>query len=558
LNWQPTMLPQYTPDLLILGVGAAGLSAAIAAHDAGARVLLLSKSTWKQTASHWAQGGIAAALNAMEDGDSFALHVQDTLASGKGLSNPDAVEILCREGIDRIQQLERWGTPFDRQPDGKIAQRPYGGHSRLRVCHSGDRIGQGIVQTLWRQVGQRDIPLLTGTALKLNIKSNRCHGVVVWLENMSHSVLLEASTTLLATGGLGKLFAVSTPPEGTTGDGYALALDAGIVLQDMAMLQFHPTGFFPSGKLVSEACRAEGGYLVNRDGKRFMFDYDQRGELATRDVVARGIAAEIEAGRGWDGTASVGLDVRHLGKEKIVAKLPEALHNAKTVANIDLLTEILPVAPTQHYCMGGIPTDLDGRVMRSPDTDEIIQSLFAAGEVACLSVHGANRLGCNSLLECLVYGHRAGSAAAQEVERKVYQEKSFQPRKVEFEDVFPWLETTPKSTKDGLTTATLLAELQQAMTTHAGVIRTRGGTAQLSQQLTALAEQFKQIPITSDSRKNLLTHHQFQTQHTLAHEITRQIQATPHSLGAHFWGEEDKGKEALKKSFPRGKLGLFT
>jgi succinate dehydrogenase / fumarate reductase flavoprotein subunit len=457
-------------DVLVLGAGAAGLSAALAARAASADVVVLAKSVQTETASWLAQGGVAAALNNADDGDNWQRHAEDTLASGKGLADAAAVEILCREGIDAILTLDKWGAPFDRFPDGRIAQRPYGGHRNIRACYGGDHIGQVVMTGLNAECARQGIaPEVGYVGLQLIGDLTGVTGLVALHEPTGALHRFDAKAVVLATGGFGQAFAVTTGSPAATGDGMGLALRLGIALRDMEMVQFHPTGFYPQGKLVSEACRAEGGYLVNGDGKRFMFDYDARGELATRDVVARGIQSEINAGRGLGGRPCVGLDVRHLGADTIAAKLPEALHNARTLAGVDLTRDILPVAPTQHYMMGGIPTALDGAVLTARHGG-VVPGLFAAGETACVSVHGANRLGCNSMLECLVYGKRAGRASAAVLESSGHADA-----------VVP---------QGAILTAEALdayhVQLRTAMTADCGVFRTGEGLTRLLKTLTGL------------------------------------------------------------------------
>ncbi len=391
-----SMVPSIKTDVLVIGSGVAGLSAALAAAETS-QVMLVTKSELAESASRYAQGGIAAALN---DDDSVEMHVNDTLAAGQGICKKDAVGLLVSEGIERCRELIDWGTPFDRE-DGHIATTMEGAHSCRRILHAdGDATGRAIVNTLMDKVRQhRNIRIQEGYfTIDLLHQENECFGAL--LQDRSYGRLLQVETgaTVVATGGLGRLYRETTNPDVATGDGYAICFRAGAVLEDMEFVQFHPTTLYVAGAprfLISESVRGEGAYLLNCRGERFMNKYAEQGELAPRDVVSRSILREMHE----TGSTHVFLDLRHLGEELTSRRFPNIKMICKDF-NIDIDRELVPVRPAAHYMMGGVQTDLDAKTT--------VARLFAAGEVACTGVHGANRLASNSLLEGIVFGHRAG------------------------------------------------------------------------------------------------------------------------------------------------------
>ena len=390
-------------DVLIVGAGCAGMRAAIEAHDAGADVALLSKIHPVRSHSGAAEGGINAALgNASED--SPEEHAYDTVKGSDYLGDQDAIEILCNEAPGDVYQLEHWGAVFSRTDDGRIAQRPFGAAGAPRTAYAADITGHVLVHVLYEQVMKREIPTYEEFfAWKLVMNDDRCQGVIAWdlLDGGLKSI--GAKTVILTTGGAGRLYVGTTNAYACTGDGMALALRVGVALKDMEMMQFHPTTLSPTGVLITEGTRGEGAYLLNSDGERFLKRYAPNAmELASRDVISRAEQTEIDEGRGLDG--SVLLDLRHLGAEKIVERLHGTRELAMTYALIDPIYEPIHVRPGAHYHMGGVDTDVDGKTE--------LEALYAAGECACVSVHGANRLGGNALMETITYGKRAGRAAA--------------------------------------------------------------------------------------------------------------------------------------------------
>jgi succinate dehydrogenase flavoprotein subunit len=391
-------------DVLVVGAGCAGMRAAIEAHDAGADVALLSKIHPVRSHSGAAEGGINAALgNASEDDPEK--HAFDTVKGSDYLGDQDAIEVLCEEAPDDVYQLEHWGAVFSRDEQGRIAQRPFGAAGEPRTAYAADITGHVLVHVLYEQVMKRDIPAYEEWfAWKLVEDDGRCQGVIAWDIVNGGLKTIGAKTVILATGGAGRLYTGTTNAYACTGDGMAMALRLGVALKDMEMMQFHPTTLSPTGVLITEGCRGEGAYLLNSDGERFLKSYAPNAmELASRDVISRAEQTEIDEGRGVDG--NVLLDLRHLGAEKIVERLHGTRELSMVFAGVDPIHDPIPVRPGAHYHMGGVDTDLWGKTT--------LEGLYAAGECACVSVHGANRLGGNALMETITFGKRAGAAAAE-------------------------------------------------------------------------------------------------------------------------------------------------
>ena len=391
-------------DVLVVGAGCAGMRSAIEAFDAGADVAMISKLHPTRSHSGAAEGGINAALgNAAED--SPETHAYDTVKGSDYLGDQDSIEVFTREAPGDIFQLENWGAFFSRQEDGKLAQRPFGAAGSPRTIFAADITGHVLIQVLYEQVCKRDIKVYEEFfAWQLVVNEDRCQGVICWDLLNGGLKTIGGKTVVLATGGAGRQYRVTTNAYACTGDGTAMALHAGVPLKDMEFMQFHPTTLYPTGILLTEGCRGEGAYLLNKDGERFMQKYAPNAlELASRDVVSRSEQTEIDEGRGVNG--SIFLDLRHLGAERILSRLPSSRELAMTYAAVDPIQEPIPVRPGAHYHMGGIETDNDGATE--------LEGLYAAGECACVSVHGANRLGGNSLMETITFGRRAGRAAAE-------------------------------------------------------------------------------------------------------------------------------------------------
>ncbi len=391
-------------DVLVVGGGCAGMRAAIEAFDTGADVAILSKLHPTRSHSGAAEGGINAALgNASED--SPEEHAFDTVKGSDYLGDQDAIEILCEEAPGDVYQLERWGAVFSRTPDGRIAQRPFGAAGEPRTAYAADITGHVLIQVLYEQIQRRSIRTYEELfAWKLVVDDDRCQGVIAWDILNGGLKSIGAKTVILATGGPGRLYRGTTNAYACTGDGMGMALRAGIALEDMEMMQFHPTTLASNGVLITEGCRGEGAYLLNRDAERFLVRYAPNAmELASRDVISRAEQTEIDEGRGIEG--NVLLDLRHLGAERILERLHGTRELSMTFAHVDPIYEPIPVRPGAHYHMGGIDTDVWGLTA--------LEGLYAAGEAACVSVHGANRLGGNALMETITFGKRAGRHAAE-------------------------------------------------------------------------------------------------------------------------------------------------
>ena len=411
----------YTFDAVIVGAGGAGLRAALELGPL-CRVAVVSKLYPTRSHTGAAQGGISAALGNSEE-DSWEWHMFDTVKGGDYLVDQDAAEVLAREAIESVYELEHWGLPFDRTPDGLIAQRPFGGHTHhfgqgpvRRSCFAADRTGHMILQTLYQQCVRHNVQFFDEYhVLDLLIEGGAAAGVTAYQIRTGEIHAIRAKAVLFATGGMGRMFRISSNAHALTGDGPAIALHHGVPLQDMEFFQFHPTGIYKMGILITEAVRGEGGILLNKDGERFMERYSPTmKDLAPRDIVSRSIYLEIREGRGIGGRDYVHLDASHLGRKVVETKLPDIADFCRTYMGIDPAVEPMLVQPTAHYAMGGIPTDVDGRVVVD-ERSTPLPGLYAAGECACVSVHGANRLGTNSLVDLVVFGRRAGRDMARYV-----------------------------------------------------------------------------------------------------------------------------------------------
>ena len=483
-------------DVIIVGGGLAGCRAAveIARLDPSLNVAVVAKTHPIRSHSVAAQGGIAATLKNVDESDSWEAHAFDTIKGSDYLADQDAVELLAREAPDVVIDLEHMGVLFSRLPDGRIAQRAFGGHSHNRTCYAADKTGHAILHELVNNLRRYGVQVYEEWyVMRLILEDGQAKGVVMYRILNGEIEVVRAKAVMFATGGYGRVYNTTSNDYASTGDGLAMAAIAGLPLEDMEFVQFHPTGLYPVGVLISEAVRGEGAYLINAEGERFMATYaPSRMELAPRDITSRAIAYEIRAGRGVypDGRAGgpcVYLDLRHMGKEKIMSRVPFCWEEAHRLVGVDAVHQPMPVRPTVHYSMGGIPVNTDGQVRRS--AEQLVEGFFAAGECACVSVHGANRLGSNSLLECVVYGRRTGAAIAQYVQNRklpdIQEQRYISEAKQQIQAL---LEQPGKYRIEQVRTA-----FQDAMTQHCGVFRTESLMQEGLQQLQQLQQQSAQI-----------------------------------------------------------------
>ncbi|MDB9718479.1 succinate dehydrogenase flavoprotein subunit [Candidatus Pelagibacter sp.] len=408
-------------DVIVLGAGGSGLRAAVGLSEAGLKTACISKVFPTRSHTSAAQGGISASLGNMGE-DDWRWHMYDTVKGADWLGDQDSIEYLCKEAPAAVIELEKYGVPFSRTDDGKIYQRPFGGMTKnygngivQRTCAAADRTGHAILHTLYGQALKHNTEFfIEYFALDLLMKDGECKGLIAWNLNDGTIHRFRAHSTIIATGGYGKAYYSATSAHTCTGDGNAMVLRAGLPLQDMEFVQFHPTGIYGHGTLISEGVRGEGGYLVNSKGERFMERYAPKAkDLASRDVVSRSMSIEINEGRGVGKEKDhVHLHLSHLDKSIIESRLPGITEAARLFANVDVTKEPIPVVPTVHYNMGGIPTNYKAEVLTGNDS-ETVTGLMAIGEAACVSVHGANRLGSNSLIDLVVFGRAAAKRAAE-------------------------------------------------------------------------------------------------------------------------------------------------
>jgi succinate dehydrogenase / fumarate reductase flavoprotein subunit len=493
-------MTEHVYDAVIVGAGGAGLRAAV--ELAGYNVAVVSKLYPPRSHTGAAQGGIGAALGNLEE-DHAEWHTFDTIKGGDYVVDQDAAEVMCREAIETVYELEHWGLPFDRTPDGRISQRRFGGHTRnfgegpvRRACHAADRTGHMILQTLYQQgIKQRIRFFDEFQMIDLLIEDGACQGLVAYEIDTGELHVFRAKAVLLATGGFGRIYKITSNAHALTGDGVAIAWRRGIPLEDMEFFQFHPTGIYKLGILLSEAARGEGAVFVNGRGERFMERYSPTlKDLAPRDICSRCIYQEVREGRGIDGKDYVYLDFRHLGKKVIEEKLPDISEFARVYMGVDPIREPVPVQPTAHYAMGGIPTNNDAQVL-ADERGTPIRGLYAAGECACVSVHGANRLGTNSLVDILVFGRRAGRHMARYL-RDADPPRRGAPDARAVEGIRALL-----SRSEGESTGRIREALQQEMMDRVSVFRTAEGLRQALQTIAALKDRYRRARIDDRGRR---------------------------------------------------------
>ncbi|MDD5478509.1 succinate dehydrogenase flavoprotein subunit [Rhodoferax sp.] len=494
-------------DVVIVGAGGSGMSASLQLANAGLNVAVLSKVFPTRSHTVAAQGGIAASLSNMNE-DNWDNHFYDTIKGGDWLSDQDAVEFMVREAPKVVYELEHFGMPFDRNPDGTIYQRPFGGHTSnhgekavQRACAAADRTGHAMLHTLYQQnVKARTNFFVEWMALDLIRDAEGDVVGVTALEMETGEVhILQAKTVLLATGGAGRIFAASTNAYINTGDGLGMAARAGIPLQDMEFWQFHPTGVHGAGVLLTEGCRGEGAILRNSNGERFMERYAPGyKDLATRDFVSRCMDQEIKEGRGCGPNKDyINLDMTHLGAETIKLRLPSVLEIGHNFANVDITKEPIPVIPTNHYQMGGIPSSITGQVVAPKNgAQEIVNGLYAVGECSCVSVHGANRLGCNSLLDIVVFGRAAG----RHIIEFNNQNKEHKPLPADAADYSLERLDRLDTSKTGEYAQKVADDIRATMQMHAGVFRTQVSMDEGVGKIAKLRERVGGITLTDKSK----------------------------------------------------------
>jgi succinate dehydrogenase / fumarate reductase flavoprotein subunit len=538
----------FKHDILIVGAGLAGLRAAV---EVAARsdVAVITKVMATRSHSGAAQGGIAAALG-NEEPDSWEWHMYDTVKGGDFLTDQDAADILARDATRAIYELEHMGVPFNRRPDGKIAQRAFGGHTRnfggeaiKRACHAADHTGRVIMDTLYWEAHRKGVTVYEEFhLLDLLMEGNQLVGLTACELATGEIHVFQTRCVLLATGGFGKVYKTTSNCFANTGDGVYAAYRAGIPLQDMEFVQFHPTGIYSLGVLISEAARGEGGILRNDKGERFMEDHAPvLKDLAPRDMVSRAIMEEIRKGNGIGGQDFVHLDLTHLGKERLSEKLSDISSFVRIYLGLDPVKDLIPVQPTCHYMMGGVPTNLEGQVLNG--RNEVVQGLFAAGECACVSVHGANRLGCNSLLDLVVFGRRAGRRMIEDLRDIAWGTLPERPAEMALERI-----QSLKARKHGERASTLRREMQEAMTRHCSVFRDKTGLAEAQKVMTSLMDRSEHVFLHDRGERfnqDLLDALELGSLLGLAQVILASALARRESRGAHFREDfperDDKG-----------------
>ncbi len=496
-------------DAVVVGAGGSGLRAALQLAEANLRVAVLSKVFPTRSHTVAAQGGVSASLG-NDEPDNWHWHMYDTVKGSDYLGDQDAIEFMCRKANEVVIELEHFGMPFDRLDNGRIYQRPFGGHTSnygerpvKRACAAADRTGHAMLHTLYqRNVRARTQFFVEWMALDLiRDSSGDVVGVVALEMETGDVMILQAKAVLLATGGAGRIYAASTNAFINTGDGLGMAARAGIPLEDMEFWQFHPTGVAGAGVLITEGVRGEGGFLLNKNGERFMERYAPTvKDLASRDVVARAMATEIKEGRGCGKDADyILLKLDHLGVDVIEKRLPGIREIAKKFANVDPVTDPIPVVPTCHYQMGGVPTNYYGQVVVPGDggSDRLIRGLYAAGECACVSVHGANRLGTNSLLDLLVFGKSAGEQMVKDIQSDGLTQKDLP---ADAGDMTLARLARLDGAVTGENVAEVGAELRRTMQLHCGVFRFPDSLSEGVRKILEVAERAKHTQIKDKSR----------------------------------------------------------
>ena len=542
----PSSIPRRKFDVVIVGAGGSGMRASLQLARAGLNVAVLSKVFPTRSHTVAAQGGIGASLGNMND-DNWHYHFYDTIKGSDWLGDQDAIEFMCREAPKVVYELEHMGMPFDRNPDGTIYQRPFGGHTSNygekaveRACAAADRTGHAMLHTLYQQNVQANTNFFVEW-LAMDLIRDAAGDVVgvTALEMETGEVhILQAKTTLLATGGAGRIFAASTNAFINTGDGLGMAARAGIPLEDMEFWQFHPTGVAGAGVLLTEGCRGEGAILRNSNGERFMERYAPNlKDLAPRDFVSRCMDQEIKEGRGCGPKKDyINLDMTHLGRETIHLRLPSVFEIGHNFANVDITKEPIPVVPTIHYQMGGIPTNINGQVVTQDANNQsvVVNGLYAVGECSCVSVHGANRLGTNSLLDLLVFGRAAGNHIVS------YHQSTHSHKSLPADAADRTLARLARldNANDGEYAQDVANDIRTSMQHHAGVFRTQATMDEGVVQIAALRERVNRIALKDKSKI-------FNTARIEALEVENLIEAAQATMGSAAARHESRGAHSV-------------
>jgi len=540
-------LPRRRFDVVIVGAGGSGMQASLRLAQAGLNVAVLSKVFPTRSHTVAAQGGIGASLGNMAE-DNWHYHFYDTVKGSDWLGDQDAIEFMCREATQVVYELEHFGMPFDRNPDGTIYQRPFGGHTAnygekpvQRACAAADRTGHAMLHTLYQQnVKARTNFFVEWMALDLIRDAEGAVVGVIALEMETGDVhILEAKTTLLATGGAGRIYAASTNAFINTGDGLGMVARAGIPLEDMEFWQFHPTGVHNAGVLLTEGCRGEGAILRNGLGERFMERYAPTlKDLAPRDFVSRCMDQEIKEGRGCGPNKDyIDLDMTHLGGETILKRLPSVFEIGHNFANVDITKECIPVVPTIHYQMGGIPTNINGQVVapKNGNSNDVVSGLYAVGECSCVSVHGANRLGTNSLLDLLVFGRAAGRHIVEHIRGT----KSHKALPADAADASLARLARLDSATSGEYAQDVAGDIRNAMQLHAGVFRTQQSMDEGVHKIAALRERVQAIGLKDKSKV-------FNTARIEALEVENLIESAQSTMVSAAGRHECRGAHTVK------------
>ncbi len=529
-------------DVVVLGAGGSGLRAAVGLSESGLKTACISKVFPTRSHTSAAQGGISAALGNMGE-DDWRWHMYDTVKGSDWLGDQDAIEYLCKEAPRAVVELERYGVPFSRTEDGKIYQRPFGGMTKnygngtaQRTCAAADRTGHAILHTLYGQALKQNTEFfIEYFALDLIMKKGECKGVIAW--NLTDGTIhrFRSHITIIATGGYGKVYQTATSAHTCTGDGNGMILRAGLPLQDMEFVQFHPTGIYGVGCLITEGVRGEGGFLVNGEGERFMERYAPNAkDLASRDIVSRSMEIEINEGRGAGKNKDhIKLHLDHLDSNVIDERLPGIAEAAKTFANVDVSKEPIPVAPTVHYNMGGIPTNYKAEVLTLNGSEKTVPGLMAIGEAACVSVHGANRLGSNSLIDLVVFGRSAAKRAAELVKPGMPHEEISGTETDKCLSRFDKLRNSNGKTK----TSELRLSMQKTMQTRCAVFRTE---KTLKEGIEVIRKPFDGIEDISVKDKSLL----FNTDLVETLEFDNLIRQALTTMDSAYHRKESRGAHA--------------